>query len=489
MKPQILSVSILTILLAATFSIASAQKTYPKDISDRIYQVEHNLAGSIRVDGDPKWTVEDRMTFFNVPGLSIAIVKDYKIEWAKGYGWMDKARKIPVSTETLFQAASISKSLNSVGVLALVQKGKINLNEDINKYLKSWKFPYDSLSKNKKITIYNLLTHTAGLSVHGFPGYAKTSTLPTVVQILDGANPANTQAVRSEFEPGLKFQYSGGGTTISQLLVMDATGQPYDKYMKTNVLDPLGMHSSFYTQPPPADKAQLATGYRPDGKEIEGNFMIHPEAAAAGLWTNPTDLCKYIIETQLALQGKSSKVLSRETTKTRLTPFPESGAALGVFIEKHGTEQYFTHGGSNQGFRCNYIGSMENGNGVVVMVNSDNGEILNELVNSVATVYQWKDFYNPTIKTIIAVPDNVLASYVGEYQIAPQFSLVITKQGSSLQVEPTGQPRLDLFAEGTNVFFLKVVDAQLEFVANTEGKIEKLILHQNGRNMDGKKVK
>jgi CubicO group peptidase (beta-lactamase class C family) len=272
-------------------------------------------------------------------------------------------------------------------------------------------------------------------------------------------------------------------------MVMDITGLPYDKYMKENVLNPLGMTHSFYTQPPPSDKTQLAIAYLPDGKELEGNYAIHPEAAAAGLWTNPSELSKYIIETQLALQGKSSKVLSQEMTKTRLTAFPTTSAGLGVFIEKRGDAEYFLHGGSNRGFRCIYFGSIEAGNGVVVMINSDNGGILDELVNSVAVVYKWSGFYNPTIKKIVAVPDNTLSSYVGEYQIGPDFNLVITKEGNVLKVEPTGQGKFDLFAEEVNKFFLTIVDAQLEFISGTDGKIDKLILHQNGRHMDGKKIK
>ncbi len=211
----------------------------------------------------------------------------------------------------------------------------MNLDSDINIYLKSWQFPYDSLSKEKKITIANLLSHTAGLTVHGFDGYEKGDTIPTLIQILNGEKPANSKAIRSMYEPSLKSQYSGGGTTISQLILQDVTGQPYDTYMWNNVLNPMGMSNSFYTQPPPAAKENiLATGYNNDGAPVKGKYHIYPEQAAAGLWTNPTDLAKYIIETQLSLQGKSNKILSPETTRLRLTPYIDSSAALGVFIIK-----------------------------------------------------------------------------------------------------------------------------------------------------------
>jgi CubicO group peptidase (beta-lactamase class C family) len=254
------------------------------------------------IKGKPaKWSLADRMKFYHANGVSIAVIKDYKIEWAKGYGWADSSEQRPVTTTTLFQAGSNSKSLNAVGILKLVQEGKLDLYSDINNYLKSWKFPYDSRSKGKKITIANLLSHTAGLTVHGFPGYEKGDTIPTLIQILNGQKPANTEAVRSMYDPSHKFEYSGGGTTISQLIVLDVTGQPYDVYMWDNVLKPMGMMYSSYTQPPSADRQNLlATGYYNDGKPVKGNYHIYPEQAAAGLWTLKFDsmvkfdLCLYV---------------------------------------------------------------------------------------------------------------------------------------------------------------------------------------------------
>jgi CubicO group peptidase (beta-lactamase class C family) len=482
-------------LFIAVFALTSSQSfsqspTYSKEVQQRIQLVEKSLAGQVMIEGTPNWTIEERMAFHKIPGVTVGVISNYKLEWTKGYGLADKESNRSVTPSTLFQAASISKSLNAIGVLKLFQDKKIDLNKDINTYLSSWKFPYDSLSKGKKITVYNLLTHTAGLTVHGFPGYETTDQLPTVQQILDGEKPANTKAVRSAFEPGLRFQYSGGGTTISQLIVMDVTKKPYDQYMNDNVLKPLGMNNSFYTIPPPPAKAnQLATAYSFNGAAKQSKYHVYPEQGAASLWTNPTDLAQYIIETQLAYEGKSSKVLNKEITTARLTPFPESNAGLGVFIEKKGESDYFQHGGSNEGFRCQYFGSLDGkGNGVVVMVNSDNGGILPEIVNSVASVYNWKGFYQPTIKKIVQVPEETLSKYVGKYQIAPTFILTIFKEGNKLRVEPTGQEKFELFAEDVNKFFLTVVDAKIEFVTGANGSIEKLVLYQNGRAMDGPKI-
>ncbi len=461
------------------------------DTAEKIKQVETSLAGNIMTEGDALYTIKDRMAYYHIQGVSIAIVHNYKIEWAKGYGWADDSLKIPVTTQTLFQAGSISKSLNSVGVLELVQDKKIDLYTDINTYLQSWKFPYDSLSKGKKITIANLLSHSAGLTVHGFGGYEKGDTIPTIEQVLDGKKPANSDAVRSMYEPGLKFEYSGGGTTISQLIVMDVTHKPYDKYMHDNVLKPLGMTSSTYQQPP-VDKSPVlvSAAYYPNGKEVTGKYHIYPEQAAAGLWTNPTDLCKYIIETQLAFAGKSHKVLSQQMTSLRLTPYIDKSAALGVFIDTYpDSTKYFEHGGVDEGFISQYYGSLVDGNGVVVMTNTANGgSLIPDIVNSVARVYGFKDLNHSKMIKTVTVADSVLQSYTGQYELAPKFILTITKEGNNLFGQATGQGKLQIFPETQSKFFLKAVDAEVEFIKDGKGQVTKLVLYQNGAH-DAKRIK
>ncbi len=481
--------SILLICAFLFFIKTNAVAQSSSEINENIQRVEKNLIPNIQTENDGPMTMQDRMALYKVHGVSVAVIHNYKIEWAKGYGYADDSLKTPVTTQTLFQAASISKSLNSVGVLKLVQEKKIDLYTDINTYLTSWKFPYDSLSKNKKISIANLLSHTGGLTVHGFGGYAAGKEIPTIEQILDGKKPANSPAVRSMYEPGIKSEYSGGGITISQLIVMDITHQPYDKFMYNNVLKPLGMTSSTYSQPPSGVKSELlATAYRYNGKELPGKYHIYPEQAAAGLWTNPTDLSKYIIETQLALQGKSHKVIDQQTTKLRLTPYLNKNAALGVFIDSlQDGVKYFEHGGANEGFRCLYFGSMEGGNGVVVMVNSDNGDIMYEIVNSVAKVYGFKGLNRSKFRKEIALADTILQKYTGKYEISKKLTFAVTLEGSKLYGQPTGQQKQQLFPESQNKFFLKKIDVEVEFVKNDKGEIVKAILYENGT-QDAKKI-
>ncbi len=483
------SVVLYALAFALILQLSACNK--PAGTAEKIQQVEKNLVANLQAEGEGPWTLKERMAFYHVKGLSIAVIHNYKIDWAMGYGWADDSLKIPVTTRTLFQAGSISKSLNSMGVLKLVQDKKIDLHTDINTYLRSWKFPYDSLSKGKKITIANLLSHSAGLTVHGFGGYEKGAAIPNLEQVLDGKKPANSPAVRSMYEPGLKFEYSGGGTTISQLMVMDVTRQPYDKYMYDNVLMPLGMTASTYQQPP-VDKASelLSTAYYPDGKHVPGKYHIYPEQAAAGLWTNPTDLCKYIIETQLAYNGSSHKVLDQQMTRLRLTPFIDKNAAFGVFIDDyHDGVKYFEHGGVDEGFISQYYGSFEDGDGLVVMTNTaSGGSIIPEIVNSIAKVYGFKDLNHSKVVKITTVTNDVLQSYAGQYELEPGLIITITREGNSLYLQATGQDKVQLFPESQNKFFLKGVDAEVEFVKGDKGQVTKLVVYQNGEH-DARKIK
>jgi CubicO group peptidase (beta-lactamase class C family) len=472
------------LLIFLLFPVTVSCQTFDPALQQKINAVENSLAPNI-IFGDtiPKGNLEKRMKETSIQGLSIAVIRDYKIEWAKGYGWADVEEKRKVTTETRFQAASISKSINSLGLLKLAEMGKLDPEADINNYLTSWKFPYDTVSKNKKISVNNLLSHTAGLDIHGFPGYKKTDSIPTIQEVLDGKRPANTKPVRSLFEPGTKFKYSGGGTTISQLILTDITKSSYAGWMEKNVLQPLAMTNSSYQQPPAA--GALATGYYGNGESVKGKYHIYPEQAAAGLWTTPTDLAKYIIECQLAFEGRSNKVLSPAMMKKRLTPYIDSNAALGVFIENRKGQLYFNHNGGNEAFLCTSYGSMQGGNGVVIMINGDNFAVVGELLNSVATVYDWKGFYTPTFKQVVTIPKDTLQQFVGNFLLVKD-TLSISFCGNDLCIKQNGQPPSGfqmIFSDNSNFSIREVPNAAFTVIRNAAGKVEGLQLKQGSANM------
>lgn len=448
-------------------------------VQSRVQRVEQGLLSAVLVKGSPGWTIQERMKHYKIPGVSLAVIHDFKVEWARGYGVKDTETNEPVTTETLFQAGSISKPVAAMVALKRVEQGKIALDEDINNKLTSWKLPDNEFTAKKKVTLANLLSHTAGLTVHGFPGYAVGEKLPTLPQVLDGAPPANTPPVRVNMEPGTKFRYSGGGTTIAQLAIMDIEKKPYPQIAQETVLGPLGMSSSTYSQPLPDDtRKKAASGYRANGKVVDGKIHIYPEMAAAGLWTTPTDLAKFAIEVQLSLQGKSNKVLAKETITKMVTPFIEEQVGMGFFIEKHGNAIYFGHNGADEGFRAGLLVHKEKGYGVAVMVNSDNGQIIDEIMRSVAREYQWED-YLPQPYAVVSVEASKLDEYAGRFLVSPDRVLTIYREGQQLYAQPTADAKFELVPISDSEFIRLDQDIRYTFVRNASGKVEAVKLKFN----------
>ena len=461
---------LLIIYLFPIVSFGQAQANLDAEIK----RVEAGLLPSVLIKGEPGWSIEERLKFYKCPGLSVAVIKDFKVLWARAYGVKDLETKEPITTETLFQAGSISKSVNATIAMKKVEQGKISLDANINEKLASWKLPENELTAKKPVTLRRLLSHTAGTTVHGFPGYAITDKLPTLQQVLDGTAPANTAPVRVDLEPGTQFRYSGGGTTITQLALTEIEKKPYPEIARETVLKPLNMTNSTYSQPLPADwRPKAATGYRQNGKEVEGKIHIYPEMAAAGLWTTPTDLAKFAIEMQLSLAGRSNKILTKQSVET-MTTGVLNDVGLGFFIEKHGSAVYFGHGGSDEGFTSELLVSRDKGYGVAVMVNSDSGGILREVVRAVAREYGWEEFL-PAPYEVISMDAAKLETFTGRFQVNPDRVLTIKPEvagkKSRLLAYPTGDAEFELLPISETTFVRRASSIKYEFVhgAATEG--------------------
>jgi CubicO group peptidase (beta-lactamase class C family) len=481
MKLMISRILLLVLLLpSAALAQSSAQ--------GRIERVESGLLPPVIIKGEAGWAIKDRMKHYKIPGVSVAVIKDFKIDWAKAYGVKDVETKEPVSETTLFQAGSISKPVAAMVALKKVEEGKIALDEDINNKLTSWKLPDNEFTAKKKVTLANLLSHTAGLTVHGFPGYKPDAKLPTLPQVLDSAPPANTAAVRVNMEPGTKFRYSGGGTTIAQLAIMDIEKKPYPQIAKETVLDRLKMTSSTYSQPLPDDtRKKAASGHKPDGSVVKGKIHVYPEMAAAGLWTTPTDLAKFAIEVQLSLMGKSNKVLSKETTARMVTPYVSNEVGMGFFIEKRGNALYFGHGGADEGFRAQLLVHKEKGYGAVVMVNSDNGQIMGEIIRAIAREYQWED-YLPQPRESARVEPKILEQYAGRYRVNPDRVLTVTSENGKLWAEPTASPKFELHAISETGFVRRDAPVEYDFVKNAEGSVDRLKIRFEGGSSEAPRI-
>lgn len=354
-----------------------------------ILKVENCLSPSPEEGVDITWSIDERMKYHNVPAVSVAVIENYEIAWAKAYGWADKEEKNPATTETLFQAASISKSINALGILNWVETESIDLNSDFSEHLNSWNLKSRKKANNKKITLANLLSHTAGLNGHGFDGYEIDDKIPTTLQILNGKRPANSKRIESETEPNKEFKYSGGGIMITQQIISEYSGISYDKYMYRNILTSIGMNKSTFNQQPIKEN-EYASAYWTSGNRLKGRYHLYPEMAAAGLWSTPIEISRFIIEIQKSYLGESNKLISKKITQKMLAPHLKDGTTgLGVFLEDVNDKKYFTHGGSNEGFKCYYYGSIEGGNGIVIMTNSESFDIIPEIIRSIFKVYQW----------------------------------------------------------------------------------------------------
>jgi CubicO group peptidase (beta-lactamase class C family) len=457
----------------------------------RIQRIENGLMSGAQIRGQaPKrMTIRDRMQFYKVPGVSVAFFEQGKISWARGYGYADLATKRPVTPETLFQAASISKPVASLAVLRLVQDGKLSLDEDVNVKLTSWKVPENEFTAEQKVTLRRILSHSAGTTVHGFAGYASDEAVPTVAQVLNGEKPANSEPVRVDVVPGTIFRYSGGGMTIMQLLLTDVTGKPFPQIVEELVLRPAEMNHSGYTQPLPKNLwANAATPYRDNGDPVKGGAHTYPELAAAGLWTTPSDLGRMAIEVKKEYDGVSSKILTKDMARQMLT-HQKDEYGLGFGLESPGKALHFGHGGANEGFRCVFTEFTESGQGVAIMTNSDSGgSLIQEVLLSVAQEYGWPEPV-PTEHTLGKVDAAALPSYAGTYEGTDIGKLVFTAKDGRLlvQAEFLGSEARELYPESNSKFFLLSQDITFSFGRDEKGSVANVVI-QAGRAFTAKKL-
>ncbi len=488
----VLSLSVAGIFSPAGFAQKRVSVSARNDsLDERIRRVENGLLAPVIIKGEPSAAMKlaDRMQFYKTPGVSVAVINNGKIEWARGYGVLEAGGNRLVTPETLFQAASISKPVAAFAALRLVQENKLNLDEDVNKKLVSWKVPENDFTKEQKITLRELLSHSASITVHGFEGYSSDKQAPTLIQILDGSAPANSKPIRVDGAPNKEFRYAGGGYVIMQELLADVTGKSFPAFVEETIFKKLGMTRSTYQQPLPKEFwNSAAVGHRPNGEKLKGNWNTYPEMAAAGLWTTPSDLARFAIEIQKSKAGKSNKVLSVKMVNEMLAP-QVGGWGLGPELQGKNESARFAHGGANEGYRCLMVAYTDAGQGAVVMTNSDSGGALAaEIMRSVAKEYGWLDYLSKE-KVIASIDPKIFEDYVGQYQLAPNFIITVTNENGKLMGQATGQPKNEWFAESETEFFLKTVDAQIKFVKDAEGKVTGLVLRQGRRETPAQKIK
>jgi len=390
--------------------------------------------------------VREQMARRRIPGVSLAIIQDGRIV-AAAYGVVDETSRAPVTAATLFQAGSISKPVSALGALHLVEAGRLSLDGDVNAQLTSWKVPDNGFTTTERVTLRRLLSHTAGLTVHGFPGYDVADPLPTVVQVLDGGPPANTPPIRVDTTPGAIWRYSGGGFTVMQQLVIDVTGTPFPRFMQETVLRPIGMTASSFEQPQPATRAALtAAGYYADRTAVRGRWHVYPEMAAAGLWTTPTDLARFAIEIQETLAGNGHGVISPAMARQYLTE-QKDGYGLGIGVRGSGDTLSFSHGGRDEGFDAMLLAFAATGQGAAIMINAnDNSRFMGRLLDFIGRAYGWPQSGQPApapaAVTATPIEPARLARYAGYYELRENqmITLAPNANGTGLETLSDGLP-------------------------------------------------
>ena len=399
MRSMRLTLGFLTLALAACLATAAPLAQPFTDAAAMIARIEAPQLPDRQ--GLDAFTLEQVMRRFRVPGVSVAVIHDFKIHWAKAYGVADASSGRPVRTDTPFQAASISKPVTALAAMLLVQQGRFGLDDDANRHLKSWRVPDGPLTRQQPVTPRSLMSHTSGADDgFGFPGYDPAAPRPSVVQILDGASPSNVGKVTFARPPYAAYKYSGGAVTLMQLLLTDVTGEDFAALMQSRVLGPLGMADSSFEQPPPESRAaRLAHAHNGQGAHGAVPWHIYPEQAAAGLWTTPSDLAKLAIEVQEAARGPKGRVLSQSSAREMTAPVGTGPYAVGFAVEQRGQGWYFAHGGSNWGFRAHLVAHLRKGYGLVVMTNGDaGGGVIAEIEARVASAYGWDSLDKPLLR-------------------------------------------------------------------------------------------
>ncbi|WP_460821999.1 serine hydrolase [Lysobacter olei] len=474
----------------------------------RAARVESGLPAVTQGDRTLKLSLTQWMDALAVPGVSIAVIDDYHLAWAKAYGATTSgSHGSPVTPDTIFQAASIAKPVTALAVMQQVERGTIDLDTDINEYLQSWKLPGSELQQGETVTIRHLLAHTGGITPGGFPGYARNAPLPRIVQVLDGVAPATNSAAGVVAKPGSEVAYSGLGYSLLQLALEDRLDQSFESILQDTVLRPLELDDSSFEQVlSEADVARAARGHLGVGSALEDGWRVNPELAAAGLWTTPTDLAKLVIDVAKSKRDGSGRLLSRDSARRMLSPQRDE-MGLGFVVRGDDAHGYFAHSGGNPGYFAHFEMLADTGQGIVIMTNSEAGQALASLIiASVASEYDWplpdRRQVSPgrierlfaqldrvaTKRVKVDVAPAVLARYVGKYDLAPGMQFDITLVDDQLLLRLGDQPQFALFAETDTRFFLEAVDAQITFVVDASGKPKALVLHQGGRDQQAAKV-
>ena len=381
--------SMMTTVAAASTGTADTEGA-PPPAAATIDDVAAAVGTSLRTEAGVA-TLTERMAELSVPGVAVAVVRDGVMFGSFASGVTPDGR--PMTTSTLTQVGSVSKPVAAVGAIRMVVDGKLPWDGDITPLLVSYTLPSGAQSGDHPVTLAGLLSHTAGTTVHGFPGYPSAVEAPTLPDVLAGQG--NTPAVQVVTEPGAVFSYSGGGYELVEQTMLDVSGaSDFDSLMRELVFDPAGMVDSRYALELPADVAVRATPGSTEGVELPQRWQAHPESAAAGLWTTADDLGQFLAALTASMSGDDETLLPTEWAQRMVSGVEDVGPGVqvghGLFVNDQG--QQFGHDGVNVGYNASIAGTVDGRFASAVVTNGDPGGITlaAEITDTIAVNMGWR---------------------------------------------------------------------------------------------------
>ena len=396
---------------------------------------------------------------------SVLVAQDGKVVFSKGYGFANLEWDVPNSPTAKFRLGSVTKQFTAACILLLEERGKLKIDDPVKKYMPDAPAAWD------KVTIFNLLTHTSGIpSFTGFPDYASTEAIATTPEKLV----ARFRDKPLEFQPGEKWNYSNSGYVLLGYPIEKISGQSYSQFVQDNIFTPLGMKDSGYDSNS-AIIAHRAAGYAPSDKGLinAGYIDMSIPLSAGALYSTTEDLLRW----EQGLFG--GKLLSVASLQKMTTPF-KNDYAFALAVRDANGHKVIEHGGGIEGFNTQLSYYPDDKLTIVVLANQNTGAT-GDIASKLAALVHGDQVVLAGERKEVAVSPAILQTYVGTYELAPGFDIVMTVEGGQLMTQATGQPKFPVFAESETKFFLKVVDAQLEFVKNDKGEVTQVILHQGGR--------
>lgn len=482
--------------LALTAAPMASALAAPPSPSAAIRAVETGLRPAVDVQGSPpvRWTIQERMAFYHVPAVSIAVIRDGRVAWTKAWGVRQAGAGEAVDADTMFSVGSVSKVATAAITLRMVSLGELDLDHDVRDYLKRWRIPDAPAGQGRPVTLREIMSHTAGFTVSGFPDYQPSEALPTEIDTLEGRRPAKTGPVTFAYAPGDRALYSGGGITVEQVVIEDRSGAAFNAAAQRYLFGPLGMQRSTFENPLPAATANVAKAHDMKGAPtaLPRGWEAMPEMAASGLWTTPREYAKILIALMAAYRGAPDAFISQDLARQMMTPVGPSRVGLGPFMDGAGLTRRFSHTGSNDSYKAYFEGHLATGDGLVIFTNSANaGGIRDEIRRAVAAAEGWGMSDAVTVPAV-ALSEADRAALSGSYRAQPTpgimddriaidgmpNSFLVTDADGALWVAANGVgPRERLVPEGPTQFVSAAnSDRRIEFIRSPQGHFDRLVL-------------